>query len=193
MRSRRDELVVASLAELSHQGVTGMSLRPLARALGTSDRMLIHYFGTREALVSAVLAEAFDRLAGARVHRAGAGTVRGLWTQLTSQDALPAVRLYLEASALAHGNVAWRQMLTPLTVDWLGRLEQWLVEDGVDPVRAPDLAGIVSACVDGCLLRLGVDGASEAIDAVVAELESVVEAAAGITPVQGWPLTHDNV
>lgn len=179
MRSRRDELVVAALAELSHQGVTGMSLRPLARALGTSDRMLIHYFDTREALVRAVLAEAFDRLAGARVQ--GAGTVRGLWSQLTSEDALPAVRLHLEASALAHGNAAWRQMLAPLTVDWLGRLEHWLVEDGVDPARAPDLAGLISACVDGCLLRLGAEGASQGIDAVLTELESVVDAAAART------------
>ncbi|MFF0290863.1 TetR/AcrR family transcriptional regulator [Streptomyces sp. NPDC005262] len=36
-------------------GLRGLSLRPLARELGTSDRMLLYYFGTKERLVAEAL------------------------------------------------------------------------------------------------------------------------------------------
>lgn len=38
------------------QGLGTASLRPLARAAGTSDRMLIYHFGNKEALIAEVLA-----------------------------------------------------------------------------------------------------------------------------------------
>jgi hypothetical protein len=37
-------------------GLVGISLRPLAAALGTSDRMLVHYFDSTDKLVGLVLA-----------------------------------------------------------------------------------------------------------------------------------------
>ena len=36
-------------------GLSGASLRPLAKAAGTSDRMLIYHFGNKEALIGALL------------------------------------------------------------------------------------------------------------------------------------------
>ena len=36
-------------------GLAGASLRPLARAAGTSDRMLIYHFGSKDGLVKALL------------------------------------------------------------------------------------------------------------------------------------------
>lgn len=36
-------------------GLAGASLRPLAASVGTSDRMLIYHFGSKEALMAAVL------------------------------------------------------------------------------------------------------------------------------------------
>ena len=38
-------------------GLIGLSLRPLAAEIGTSDRMLIYHFTSRDALVSAVVAQ----------------------------------------------------------------------------------------------------------------------------------------
>ncbi|MCK0166071.1 TetR/AcrR family transcriptional regulator [Jannaschia sp. S6380] len=44
--------------------MAGASLRPMARAAGTSDRMLIYHFGTKDALLGAVVAHlAEDMLA----------------------------------------------------------------------------------------------------------------------------------
>lgn len=43
------------------RGLAGLSLRPLAAALDTSPRMLLYDFGSKQELVSAVLAEARRR------------------------------------------------------------------------------------------------------------------------------------
>ncbi len=43
-------------AYVMQHGLAGMSLRPLAKAAGTSDRMLIYHFGSKDALVAELLA-----------------------------------------------------------------------------------------------------------------------------------------
>ena len=45
----------------SSEGLIGLSLRPLAKAVGTSDRMLIYHFGSRAGLVAAIIDEATAR------------------------------------------------------------------------------------------------------------------------------------
>lgn len=53
------DLLAAMAAHVRHVGLAGASLRPLARAAGTSDRMLIYHFGSKAQLLAALL----DRLA----------------------------------------------------------------------------------------------------------------------------------
>jgi AcrR family transcriptional regulator len=53
---KRDELVAATAAVLARMGVIDTSLRTMAAELGTSARMLIHYFGSKEQLIVEVLA-----------------------------------------------------------------------------------------------------------------------------------------
>jgi AcrR family transcriptional regulator len=55
--ARRAELVAATLDDLAEHGLAEFTLRGLAARLGTSARMLVHYFGTREQLLAAVFAE----------------------------------------------------------------------------------------------------------------------------------------
>lgn len=50
-QDRRRELLEGALVYISEHGLVDLSLRPLAEALGTSSRMLIHYFGTKEELL----------------------------------------------------------------------------------------------------------------------------------------------
>ena len=47
MATRRDELAEAATDYVLEHGLIGLSLRPLAAALGTSDRMLLYHFATR--------------------------------------------------------------------------------------------------------------------------------------------------
>lgn len=59
----RRQQILESLADhvLAH-GLQGASLRPLAAAAGTSDRMLLHYFADKEELLAATLTLVTQRL-----------------------------------------------------------------------------------------------------------------------------------
>lgn len=59
------DLVAAMAAHVRHHGLAGASLRPLARAAGTSDRMLIYYFGNMANLIEALLTRLADEMLGA--------------------------------------------------------------------------------------------------------------------------------
>ena len=54
--ARREELLDQVTDHVLEHGLIGLTLRPLAAAIGTSDRMLIYHFGSRDGLVSAVVA-----------------------------------------------------------------------------------------------------------------------------------------
>jgi AcrR family transcriptional regulator len=55
---RRQQLLSGACGYVIENGLAGLSLRPLAAALGTSDRMLLYHFGSRDRLVSAILESA---------------------------------------------------------------------------------------------------------------------------------------
>ena len=59
------DLLAAMAAHVRHVGLAGASLRPLARAAGTSDRMLIYHFGNKANLIEALLARLADEMLGA--------------------------------------------------------------------------------------------------------------------------------
>ena len=51
----RQQWTDAATDYVLEHGLIGLSLRPLAAALGTSDRMLIYRFGNKDSLVAEVL------------------------------------------------------------------------------------------------------------------------------------------
>ena len=59
---RRGELLDGACSYVLEHSLAALSLRPLALALGTSDRMLIYHFGSRDGLLGAVLDALGDRL-----------------------------------------------------------------------------------------------------------------------------------
>lgn len=61
--AKRRELLDQVRQYVIRNGLVDLSLRPLARALGTSDRMLLYYFGTKERMIADALAldESFYR------------------------------------------------------------------------------------------------------------------------------------
>jgi len=56
-KERRDELIDAALTSFARRGYHGASLKDIAEAAGVTDGLLIHYFGSKAHLLSAVLAE----------------------------------------------------------------------------------------------------------------------------------------
>ena len=101
---RRQELLDRSVDYVVANGLSDLSLRPLAAALGTQAPVLLHHFGTKEDLVVEILGRVRDRLralgrkAEAENPRSGLGAV---WTWLSDPDQGPLMRLFFEAYGLA--------------------------------------------------------------------------------------------
>ncbi|QLE75280.1 TetR/AcrR family transcriptional regulator [Streptomyces rectiverticillatus] len=180
--SRREELLSAAMRYVGEHGLATLTLRPLAAALGTSDRMLVYHFGSRERLVVALLDRAFADLAALRQGWQGgkpSDLVRVLWQAFTEPGVRAAHRLYLEAASLAGTDELWREHLMPPTSSYLRAAEQWLVEAGMPPAVAPSAARLASAALDGVLLQLGVDGdqaaATEAVELLARQLDHLTD------------------
>ena len=137
-------------------GVATLSLRPLAAALGTSDRMLLYYFGSREQLLTAVLGVVGERLQAQLAAALPADPVppATLLQQLAGALQDPAtelsLRLYVEVSGLAaRGHEPHRTVAAAVAEGWLSWLKERL--DVPDGERADAAAGVL-AVVDGLLL-----------------------------------------
>jgi AcrR family transcriptional regulator len=122
---------VVRLAEES--GITGKSLREIGAGAGTSHRMLIYHFGSREGLLEAVTARLAASMVSATEARqrstmaalaAQTSTPRdvmlGLWEQVSAPETLPDVRLFFEVFGLAiRGAPGTEALLAGLTDSWL--------------------------------------------------------------------------
>jgi len=98
----RERLLEACLAAFVRAGTLDLSLDALAKAAKSSKRMLIHYFGTREALEETAMARLEERLrARFRAGAFPAGTplrsvVTVLWDQLTAPQSRGILQLTMD-------------------------------------------------------------------------------------------------
>lgn len=105
--ARRAELVSRLADTLLAEGLAAASLRSLAKAAGTSDRMLLYYFPTKEALMTAALVHLAGRLEAALDEAASPSRAPAdiLFVRVGRQvldDAFwPYMRLWLEIAARA--------------------------------------------------------------------------------------------
>jgi AcrR family transcriptional regulator len=154
--AQRKAFLAGTVAHLLRHGVATLSLRPLAAALGTSDRMLLYYFGTREQLLAAALDEVGRQLREALVAALPPVRVRPAqlvgqaWTALQAPATEPHLRLYLEVSGLtARGREPFGTAAGEVARAWLG----WVAERlDVPPERRDAAAAGVLGVLDGLLL-----------------------------------------
>lgn len=157
---------------LAAHGVGDTSLRSLAAAIGTSHRMLLYHFGSRDGLLTAVV----DRVeaAGRRTladERTTTGTTddplaAGLrfWRNITDQ-ALTYGPLFFELSSHAMLDQPHaRALRAGLVAPWIDALtENWLLL-GVSPERARVFARVDLAIARGLLHELLLTGDRAAAD-----------------------------
>lgn len=162
---------------LTH-GLAGLSLRPLAAALGTSTRMLLYDFGSKEKLISEVLAEARRRLrelyAGS-IDAAGlsmADTVRAIWAWLTDAEQAPYLRLFFQVHVDAMTRPdAYADGGRPLITDWLDFLGSPLRAERLDPATATLLIGAVRGLLLDRLTTADPGRTDDALDRFIALLD----------------------
>jgi len=130
-------------------------LEPLATATGTSARMLIYHFGTRDALLRAVLGHArrrqldtFGDLLRERPDEPYTATLNRAWTSITGSAGRPYLRMFSQLHPSAVQQL-WPDFRRTATTDWLGPLE-----DGLRSIGRPELATLVLAVIRGLLMDL---------------------------------------
>jgi AcrR family transcriptional regulator len=128
---RRDELLEKAYEYVLAEGLARMSLRPLAAAVGSSPRVLLYLFGSKDALVQALLARArADELAFLERFSAGAGetdlrtTAHLVWDWLVAPEHRGLLALWLEAYArsLIDTDGPWHRFAALTVEDWLSLL-----------------------------------------------------------------------
>jgi len=110
---RRAAVLARAADYVLARGLAGLSLRPLARALDTSTRMLLYDFGSKDQLIHEILAEIRRReesLLEAEVH-----TLDDVWRWIAAPEREPFLRLFFEIYVGSLG----RKEAEPLVRDWL--------------------------------------------------------------------------
>jgi AcrR family transcriptional regulator len=151
-------------------------LEPLVTATGTSARMLIYHFGTRDALLRAVLGRArqrqldtFGDLLRVRPGEPYTVTLDRAWTSITGSDGRPYLRMFSQLQPSAVGQL-WPDFRRAATTDWLGPLE-----DGLRGIGRPELATLVLAVIRGLLMDLDATGDTARTDRAFRDFLATLE------------------
>jgi AcrR family transcriptional regulator len=125
---RREELLDRAYRYVLEHGLVDVSLRPLAAAIGSSPRVLLFLFGSKDALVRSLLAKAraeelelLDALQAPNDLRETAGK---LWAWLAAPAHRPLLVLWLEAysRSLVDPHGPWAGFAQGTVEDWLSLL-----------------------------------------------------------------------
>lgn len=134
-------------------------LGPLAAAAGTSSRMLIYHFGTRDGLLREILVrarerqvEVFTELLRVRPQERYTTTLGRAWSAMTGPQGRPYLRMFTRLHDAA-GEPLWPGFRRTATTDWLGPLEH-----GMRSLGRPELATVVLAVIRGLLMDLDATG-----------------------------------
>jgi AcrR family transcriptional regulator len=181
--ARRDALAQAATDYVLEHGLIGLSLRPLAATLGTSDRMLLYHFEGKADLVATVLRLSNDRSVAAIRALPPSPDVRtavcDLWRAVTAPGLLRCQQVYVEAAALGlFGSEPYAGAVAAANDLWVSAVADHLVTAGVAPDRAVRLTAVVDAAFSGFLLDLPLDEGDPAAWQAVEDLAAAVAAMA---------------
>jgi AcrR family transcriptional regulator len=165
--ARREELLDALIDAFAAGGVGGRSLRDVAAAVGTSHRMLLHHFGSRDELLLAVVQEVERRQTRMLLDLPAdpAGAVATMWSDLRRPEMRPLERLFFECYArAAQGEAPFTRMLPGAVDGWLADVDSQ-TSGAVDPA----LVRLGLAVTRGLLLDLVATNDDEGVDAAAAQ------------------------
>jgi AcrR family transcriptional regulator len=157
----REALLDAIVRYASHHGVSHLSLRELAQAVGTSHRMLLYHFGSREGLLVAIVEanEKEQRSAVTSALAEGDDTpthvLRTTWDRLADPSMWPSERLFFELYGQAlQGRPGTTALLDGIVSSWIEPTAELLQARGVGHEEAQAGARLGMAVVRGLLLDL---------------------------------------
>jgi AcrR family transcriptional regulator len=153
---RPEELRDAIVEYLTKHGLADLSLRPLAKAVGSSPRVLLYYFGSKERIVVEVLSGLRER------QRASYGQIQAasfaeacqtIWRHMSAPDSEPRFRLFFEAYGIALRHPQrYKAFLRDTIEDWLRFVADPLCREGYRRKEARAFATVVLAGLRGFML-----------------------------------------
>ena len=164
--TRREELAEAATEYALEHGLIGLSLRPLAEALGTSDRMLLYHFEDKDDLVATILrttsarsAQSLRELATPRDLRAA---VLELWRAVTTGPQERCQRVYVEAAALGlFGREPYATAVRETNAEWVSAVSAHFERAGLGRAAARQATILVDATFMGLQLDEPLDSQAQ--------------------------------
>ena len=170
--SAKDHLLRAAIEYVAEHGVGDLSLRRLAAAIGTSHRMLIYHFGSKEGLFIAVIRAVEEQqrqtLAAFELDSAlsPAEVMRRMWKLLADPALWPNERLFFETYGQAlMDRPHTAEFLDGIVETWLGPIAEIRVAHGTPRSAARAQARLDLAVTRGLLLDLLATGDRKGVDA----------------------------
>jgi len=170
-RDPRGRLLERAIAYVADNGLTDLSLRALAAEIGTSHRMLIHHFGSKEGLWVAIVQAVESR------QREALGTflpdpgqplgdaMWRWWKHISDPTLWPNERLFFEIYGQAlQGRAHTAPLLSDVVESWIEPAAQLSIARGVPPDTARAQARLGVAVTRGLLLDLLATKDVEAVD-----------------------------
>ncbi len=171
---RRAELLDAIVEYVFANGLSDLSLRPLASAVGSSPRVLLYYFESKEALIEAILAGVRARqFAGfAQLREQNYETpmeaCRAVWQIIRDPKHEPLFRLFFEIFGMAlQDRKRFARFLRGAVGDWLDFLAQPYLAMNVTREDAYTYATLLLAGFRGFVMDLCATRDVERIDRAV--------------------------
>jgi AcrR family transcriptional regulator len=157
--ARPAELLDRVVDYLTHRGMAELSLRPLAKAVGSSPRVLLYYFGSKEELVVRALARmrerqrvTYERMKSLPYQTPGEAC-RAIWQHMSAPENMKLFGMSLEIFAMAlRQRDRFADYLRASVEDWLGFLSAPLEKKGYSKDEARAHATVVLAGFRGFLL-----------------------------------------
>ena len=144
--SGRREMLLAKIVDyVLANGISELTLRGLASAVGSNNRMLLYYFGSRDEIIVAALEGAADRFPGIRwIFEALddeavplADRLLGAWGTISDPVNLPFHRLFFEIFGMAgFERQRFTALLGTIGTEWVNHVAAAFAADGVPADRS---------------------------------------------------------
>jgi AcrR family transcriptional regulator len=159
----KEDLLEQATAYILENGLQDLSLRPLAEVLGTSARMLIYHFGSKEQLIIEAVIHAQHKqqalLQKQMVSsKSTTKTLQNFWTWLSSGEVAPYARLLYDLEVqVMNGNDSYRAFAKEV-------IENWETFIGASIKSTPEQARLIVGVMNGLLMDRLVTEEKEKID-----------------------------
>ena len=153
--------LLAGVADyLLEHGLANLSLRPLAAATGTSARMLVYHFGSKERLIAEAMNEIRTRqqkLAETWIRSRSAASfdefLKLVWSWVAAAEHEPYLRFFLEVLGRGIGDAEpFAEFSRSTFEDWVSWVQRRFAKAGRPAEKAKALAILTVATVRGLAL-----------------------------------------